>query len=459
MPNLDEKLAKPGPKRILALDGGGIRGALTLGYLEKFEKILQERHQNPDMRLCDYFDLIGGTSTGSIIAAGLAIGLSAAELKEKYFTLGGLIFAKKRKGWNPLNWKNMLQGESFDEAPLEEALKEVFGDMTMGDERIKTGLCIVTKRIDTMSTWALLNHPKGKYYEKNKDILICDAIRASSAATSYFKPKTVDVGDGQKGVFIDGGISLSNNPSFLLLMTAILKGFPFGWDLGEDKLMIVSVGTGNTKKRYATDEIESKNLLGWAAMLPETFMNDATYFNQMMMQILSDSPTAQVINSEVGDLKQDLLFGKKLITYQRYNVLFNPVNLSSLGFPGLTDKDVDDLAEMSNAENRFKLADIGANAAEIQVKPAHFPTDFDLIKNKEAEKTLRLKSFEIPDWSFELATKKPIAVRCKQMDADFEVATLEGLMRGKAGDYLMIGAQNEMYVCKKEIFEMTYLKV
>ena len=51
------------PKRILSLDGGGIRGALTLGFLEKVEEIIREKENNPNLRLCDYFDLIGGTST------------------------------------------------------------------------------------------------------------------------------------------------------------------------------------------------------------------------------------------------------------------------------------------------------------------------------------------------------------------------------------------------------------
>lgn len=88
-----------GPKRILALDGGGIRGALTLGYLEKLEKILKARHPHiKDFRLCDYFDLIGGTSTGSIIGAALAIGMSVGEIKQKYFSLGEKYLARRTTG-------------------------------------------------------------------------------------------------------------------------------------------------------------------------------------------------------------------------------------------------------------------------------------------------------------------------------------------------------------------------
>src|SRR3954449_8490215 len=64
------------PKRILSLDGGGIRGILTLEYLDAIEGMLKNRSGREDFLLCDYFDLIGGTSTGSIIAAGLACGMS-----------------------------------------------------------------------------------------------------------------------------------------------------------------------------------------------------------------------------------------------------------------------------------------------------------------------------------------------------------------------------------------------
>ena len=75
---LEQHLFSDGPKRMLALDGGGLRGALTLGYLHEVEALLRQRYGgDPRFRLCDYFDLIGGTSTGSVIATGLALGCVA----------------------------------------------------------------------------------------------------------------------------------------------------------------------------------------------------------------------------------------------------------------------------------------------------------------------------------------------------------------------------------------------
>jgi len=253
-----------GPKRILALDGGGIRGALTLGYLEKLERMLEARHPFiENFRLCHYFDLIGGTSTGSIIGAALSIGMSVSEIKEKYFTLGRKIFGQKYDWWNIFEIKDMVKA-NYDAEPLEKQLKTIFKDYTLGDsQHIHTGLCIVAKRADTNSVWPLINHPKGKFYDTeigaNKNILLRDAVRASAAAPTYFLPITIDVGQGIKGAFVDGGVSMANNPALQLLMVATLDGFPFHWKKGADNILLVSIGTGMSKLNKLPKDIEKNN--------------------------------------------------------------------------------------------------------------------------------------------------------------------------------------------------------
>src|SRR5919108_1042611 len=77
----DMHLFCPGPKRILALDGGGVRGAISVAFLERIEALLSE-HQGRPVRLGDYFHLVGGTSTGSIIAGALALGYRAEQVRE-----------------------------------------------------------------------------------------------------------------------------------------------------------------------------------------------------------------------------------------------------------------------------------------------------------------------------------------------------------------------------------------
>lgn len=69
---------------------------------------------------------------------------------------------------------------------------------------------------------------------------------------------------------------------------------------------------------------------------------------------------------------------------------------------------------------------------------------------------LHFKAGEIPDYNFQKAAKKPIPVRCIQLEEPFQIETMEGLMQGKAGDYLIIGIKGEMYPCDKTVFEETY---
>ncbi|MBX3255923.1 MAG: patatin-like phospholipase family protein [Chitinophagaceae bacterium] len=377
---------KTSPKRMLALDGGGIRGALALGYLQRIEDILRKQQGgSKDFRLCDYFDMIGGTSTGSIIAACLATGKSVQEIKDMYMELGGKIFAKKNKWWKIFEIDDLLKA-TYKEKPLEDELKNAFGDITLGDpDRIKTGLCIVAKRADTNSVWPLINHPEGRFFNSaygiNKDILLWKAVRASSAAPSYFLPQIIDVG-GKMGeaAFVDGGVSMSNNPSLQMLMVATLQGFPFKWQWGADKLLMVSVGTGMSRWKKIPSDVTKSNLLNWAKQLPDMFMQDATWHNQIMMQWMSNSPTAWEIDSEVGGLQGDTLGSAKkeagLLTYLRYNTWLDADTLSPLMKKQYTQKQIDDLVEMSNAGSRFELYEIGVKDAAAAIKEQHFSDTF-----------------------------------------------------------------------------------
>src|SRR5262245_60143018 len=131
--HLDPKI---GPKRILALDGGGLRGVLTVAFLKRIEDILRKKAGNndPNFRLGDYYDLIGGTSTGSIIAAGLARGMSVDEIRKHYFDLGEKVF-------RPSFFSSGIFNQQYDAAKVVKALKGVFGEKTtLGSGDYRTGL-------------------------------------------------------------------------------------------------------------------------------------------------------------------------------------------------------------------------------------------------------------------------------------------------------------------------------
>jgi uncharacterized protein len=449
---LEERFHRPGPKRILSLDGGGIRGVLTLGFLEKMEAMLSRENNDPDLRLCQYFDLIGGTSTGSIIAAALAVGMKASEIKKQYFELGNKIFGQKT-GF----FQYLFKGIKYDNRPLELALKSFFGNIVLGDtEKIKTGLCIFTKRAETFSTWAIHNHPQGKYYQENKDWPLWQVIMASAAAPTYFLPMFLKDNSGEQGAFIDGGISMVNNPSLRLFLLASLKSYPFQWHLGKKNMLLVSLGTGNSDARTNYKVYEKNNLMAWAAKMPDFFMHDANLTNQLIMQILSDSPTAVSIDSEMGDLRGNAFLGYQALTYLRYNVMLTPENLEKLGFH-FTPEQMESLGEMDNSKNLQALAEIGEKAAGVYMLDEHFG-DFMKVKPALTGENYFV-SFQPYDLPFKSFTKKNTPIGACRIDHDFEIMTMEGLMRAKAGDYLIRGVKGEYYACDAQVFDETYQRV
>lgn len=376
MAALIDRLNAKTPKKILSLDGGGIRGALTLGYLKKIETILKEKYpsKGEEFRMSDYFDLIGGTSTGSIIASLLAMGNTVDHIINLYMELGDKIFAEKRAWWNPKSW---FATYGFEE--MVKGLKFAYGeDTTIGSDKIKTGLCIVAKRADTNSIWPMNNHPGGKYYGgtgNNKDYLLWQVVRASTAAPTYFKPQILDVGqkdNPQPAAFIDGGLSMANNPSLNLLMVATLKGFPFRWPMGEDNMFLVSVGTGVRDFKRKVKEIDNAWLGTWAASIPEILMQDASWQNQLLLQWLSESETAEKLDSELGNLSGDYISGSPMLTYHRYNVKFTAKDLNALEMGRtFTEKDAHNISDMANPKNKELLFEIGS-AASSAIKAEHF---------------------------------------------------------------------------------------
>ena len=401
--SIADRLHAPGSKRILALDGGGIRGLLTLGFLERIETLLRERHQNPDLLLCDYFDLIGGTSTGAIIAAGLALGLSVTEAQDLYLRLGAAAFTSALPTWVPSWFRHaaLLSPTSrfevrlgarefgvgggsewttrFKTKPLEDLLKGAYGEeVTLGSERVRTGLCIITKRADTGRTWPLHNNPQGMFFELNRDLPLWKIVRASTAAPIYFRPERIDYGNGV-GAFIDGGISMANSPALQLLLLATLDGYRYNWPTGADQLLLVSVGSGIWRRSTRVEQALQHRVWDWATSVPGLLMDDAMRQNQLLLQAMAETPTWWEIDSEVESLGRYRLTPEPLLTYLRYNVELEAETLQALGVKAAANpRRLNALREMSAAEHRHELAAIGKRAGEQQVQLDHFPVAFDL---------------------------------------------------------------------------------
>jgi Patatin-like phospholipase len=381
--NRDDHFRSDGrPKRILALDGGGLRGILALGILREIENILRDRSgHSDDFRLCDYFDLIAGTSTGAIVAAILTLGWTVEEIRHKYMGLGECVFEKSL-------FRQGLVRAKYDEKKLSEELKKVYGASTiLGGPELRTGLLIMTKRLDTGSPWPLSNNPRGKYFVSrpggtigNGEYPLWQVVRASTAAPVYFDPEAITIAGRPetkpvKGAFVDGGASPFNNPALQAFMYATMDGYRIGWPTGADKVLLVSVGTGT-----ADPEVKKANITalhGIHALL--SLLDDCAALQETMLQWMSSSPTAREIDRELGDLRHDLVAGAPLLSYLRYNVDLREESVKLLD-PSLTDsKVIESLSEMDAPENMPVLHRLGTLAAKRDVRANDFPSVFDLI--------------------------------------------------------------------------------
>jgi len=371
---LDDHLFGTGPKRILALDGGGIRGLLTVQMLKRIESMIRERSGNDQMVLGDYFDLIGGTSTGAVIASCLALGWDVARIEVIYRELGNSIFESEffRRG---------LLRPKFSSEPIRKALDREFGTIRMGDDNLRTGLAVVAKRFDTGSTWLIHNNPTGRYYNQrpdsktipNKDYLLKNVVRASTAAPTYFEPERIRISEDLEGGFIDGGVSPHNNPALQLLMMATLKGHALNWETGENNILLVSLGTGSRDLALAADDVMDMKAVALGVRGLASLMSDASALNEQILQWLSTSPTARQIDREVGDLTQDKPGEKSLLTYLRYDVDFADDWVASL----LSKEHLESIHEMDKPENMDALARLGQEAAS-RISDSHFPKHFDV---------------------------------------------------------------------------------
>ena len=140
-----ERYRENRPRKMLTLDGGGIRGMITLEILSKIESLLAVgTGRSSEFRLCEYFDYFGGTSTGAIIAAGLARGMSAQGLLNFYKESGAAMFEKAAL----LDRFNHL----YKRDPLAAKLQEVFEEnSTLEPQHLRSLLLVVTRNVSTDS--------------------------------------------------------------------------------------------------------------------------------------------------------------------------------------------------------------------------------------------------------------------------------------------------------------------
>ncbi|GAA0593463.1 patatin-like phospholipase family protein [Caenispirillum bisanense] len=268
---------------ILSIDGGGIRGLIPALVLEEIEKRLNAKVKGlttdfeysalvqkagaglPPVPLARAFDLIAGTSTGGIIAAGLTCpkpgkdsvpAMTAADLVRLYETEGPEIFP-------PHIFRRIIGmvDESYSEKPLETKLKRYLGDGKLSQAHgavLITAYDIEARRTVFMKGAGPRQHPKPRPYS---DYYFRDAARGTSAAPTFFEPEPVtDLTKNEVRILIDGGV-FNNDPAMSAYVEALKLGYP------EEEIVIVSLGTGVANTSYEYDKVRSWGPLSWVSPL------------------------------------------------------------------------------------------------------------------------------------------------------------------------------------------------
>jgi hypothetical protein len=357
------RAAAGGPHRVLALDGGGIRGLITLPVLVRLETLLRRAlGRGDDFRLCDFFDCIGGTSTGAIIATGLARGLSARELLEFYRGFGEEVFRKRSilERWKAL----------YDNGPLERKLRE---------------FVVVTRNATTDSAWPISSNPWAKYNERtrpdcNLNVPQWKIVRASTAAPVYFSPEVIqwDSDDPAKSfAFVDGGTTAYNCPAFLLARMVTEPAYGLGWPRGERKLGIVSIGTGSGPVLGATADEPNPNILSAAVTTLSALMSQALFDQDINCRTVGRCVHGPPLDREVGDLVPRDGQGRPIplttdlgraFLYARYNAELTRSGLTALGLPELDPAAVSALDSTAHMDDLVRIGEAVAGQVEL----AHF---------------------------------------------------------------------------------------
>lgn len=247
------------PLRVLALDGGGIRGVIPATVLAEIERRCGKR-------IGEVFDLIAGTSTGGILALGLTTpdpanpGMPryrALDLVALYAEKGPTIFG--RSLLHRLITLFGLFGSKYAVRGLEATLRTFFAESRLKDA--VTEVVITSYDLESRDSWFLARH-KAREAGEN-DFAMREVARATSAAPTYFRPERLSL--NPPTAMVDGGV-FANNPAMCAYVETIKLH-------GPQDVLLVSLGTGQVKTPISYRQARTWGLIGWARKLIDVFMD------------------------------------------------------------------------------------------------------------------------------------------------------------------------------------------
>jgi len=368
-------------KRILTLDGGGIRGVFSLMVLKEIETLFRAERRRSDLVLREEFGFFAGTSTGAIIAALLAWGRSVDEILALYRERGTEMFTKA--GILGRYWTGL-----YDSQVIARMFKELFFDQEtsapalLGTSKLwgkkpedQKYLLMVMRNATTGPAWPICNNPDAIYNDRalpdcNLEIPLWKLLRASTAAPVYFPPEEIRLGD-RTDLFVDGGITAYNNPALIAALMATLPCYRIGWKGGAREIHVLSVGTGATRARLTKQAARQVNNKDVAGFIIPAVLGSVAVEQDLLCRVLGDCVFGAEVDGELGDLHDSglLSLGEKKFTYVRYNRTFSRDEIAEI------ERATGKKFSLDNTDLIEDLADLGAAYAAKNVKREHlFPT-------------------------------------------------------------------------------------
>ena len=251
-------------KRILTIDGGGIKGVFPAAFLATVEDTIEDN-------IANYFDLIVGTSTGGIIALGLGLGLSAKELLAFYKEHGPTIF----KGNRCLRWLRWLGTSKYSSVALENALRSCFGDKKLGES--KKRLVIPSLNLENGEVYIYKTAHHFRLERDYKEDAVEVALKTAAAPT-YFPTRRSSAGTP----LIDGG-TWANNPVGMAVVEAITL-----LDWPRNSLKVLSLGCTNAPLNINWGRNVPLGCLYWAPKFVDVFMHAQSHASLGTAKLLTE---------------------------------------------------------------------------------------------------------------------------------------------------------------------------
>lgn len=229
-------------RRILSIDGGGLKGVIPAAFLATLE-------ETTGKRLVDHFDLIAGTSTGGIIAIALGLGLTAQTVLDFYVTEGPLIFEQERAG--TVIGRLLTRAKRYQRSArrlfrpkyrpdaLEAALRRAFGDRALGDSETRLLIPAFDPRRREVHVFKTSHHER---FTMDWKVSAVDVALATAAAPTYFPARMIQSGIG----LLDGGL-WANNPVGLAVVEAVGV-----LDWPREDVLVLSLGCSEAALRVPT---------------------------------------------------------------------------------------------------------------------------------------------------------------------------------------------------------------